>query len=77
MTPDIHLVKSQEKKCPQCDGYIKCLCAGLEPEVEAELKQLSVQVGLFLENDLLIRRGDKFNAFILFKAACCAVKQSV
>lgn len=68
MTPDIHLVKSHEKNCFQCDAYVKCLCTGLDPEVTAKLKPLSVQAGPFLENDVLVRRGDRFNAFYIVQS---------
>ncbi len=68
VTLDIHLVKSQEKSCLECDGYMKCLCAGVDPEVSAKLKPLSVQAGPFLENDLLVRRGDRFSAFYIVQS---------
>lgn len=67
-TPDIHLVKSQEKDGSQCDGYMKCLCAGVDPEAAARFKPLVTQAGPFLENDLLVRRGDKFNAFYIVQS---------
>ena len=67
-SPDIHLVKSRDKSCHQCEAYMDCLCATVGAEASARLKPLSVQDGPFLENDLLVRRGDKFGVFYIVQS---------
>ncbi len=64
-TPDIHLVKPAEQSCQQCDAFLDCICADIDPVAAEQIKPLSTQAGPFLTGDYLVHRGDAFRSYYL------------